>query len=178
MDWLKKSDKLEFISCFLSIINGIICIVYGEKILSLLPTICGTILLVKGIIQFIEGIIDKDYESLEKTNMEKSFIPIAIGIGVLIKQNDALFIIGMFWGLHGLIKAANYLNVALYNFCNKKKWKSLFIKFIIEFSLSSALVFDPFGKLGHHIMILGLELVFDGFVDVISPNKKLSEDII
>lgn len=176
MDWLKKSNKLECISYFLSIINGIICIVYGEKILSLLPTICGGILLIKGIMKLIEGIIDKDYANLEQMKMEKSFISIAIGIGVLLKQNDALFIVGMFWGVHGLIKSANYLNIALYNFCNKEKWKSLFIKFIVEFSLSSALIFDPFGKLGHHITILGLELIFDGFTDLINQSKKLKQD--
>lgn len=167
-----NNKKLDCISASLVILNGIICVAYGEKLLFLLPIICGAILLIKGFIQCFEGIKDKDYVDLEKTNLEKSFILIAIGIGVLIKRNEALFVVGMFWGLHGLIKAANYLNVALYNFFNKDKWIGIFFKAIVEFSLSLLLVFDPFAKVGHHIIILGLELIFDGTVELISKYKN------
>lgn len=169
-----KDKQLNYIASSLIILNGLICIVYGDKLLPLLPIICGGILLIKGIIQCIEGIKDKDYASLEKTNMEKSFILIAIGLGVLIKRNDALFIVGMFWGLSGLVKSANYLNIALYNFLNKDKWILILIKTIVEFTLSFVLIFDPFGNLGHHIIILGLELILDGATEIISQHKKKS----
>ena len=172
------NKKLDMISASLGIVNGIICLVYGEKLLFLLPIICGLILLIKGLIQLIEGIKDKDYASLEKTNLEKSFILIAIAIGVLIKRNEALFVVGMFWGLHGLVKSANYLNVALYNFFNKGKWIGILIKAIIEFSLSLILVFDPFGKVGNHIVILGLELIFDNtleFINIYKNNLKAND---
>lgn len=80
----------------------------------------------------------------------------------------------MFWGLHGLVKSANYLNIALYNVCDKEKWITILIKSMIEFGLSLILVFDPFGKLGYHIFILGLQLVFDGTIEFMSKckNKK------
>lgn len=174
-----SNKKLEHISSGLVILNGIICLVYEEKLVSLLPMICGIILLLKGLVQCIEGIKDKDYLSLEKMNLEKSFILIAIGIGVLIKGNEALFIVGMFWGLHGLIKSANYLNIALYKFFNKGKWIGILIKAIVEFSLSFVLVFDPFGKIGHHIIILGLELIFDGCMEFMNKyqENKLSNSI-
>lgn len=172
-----SNKKLEYIQSGLVILNGIICLVYSEKLIGLLPIVCGIILLIKGLVQFIEGIKDKDYLSLEKMNLEKSFISISIGIGVLVRGKEALFIVGMFWGLHGLIKAANYLNVALYNFFNKDKWIGILIKSIIEFSLSFVLVFDPFGKIGHHITILGLELIFDGLMDFMNKyqEKRLSD---
>ena len=173
-----KYKKLNYIESILIVVNGSICLIYGDKLLPLLPIICGGILLIKGFIQCIEGIKYKDYASLEKNNLEKSFILIAIGLGVLIKRNDALFIVGMFWGLHGLVKAANYLNVALYNFFNKDKWISIIFKALIEFCLSFVLVFDPFGKIGHHIIILGLELIFDGTMEIISKAKSKSIEII
>lgn len=170
-----KNTRLDYTSSGLVILNGLICLVYREKMLELLPLICGVILLIKGSIQFCEGIVNKDYASLEKTNMEKSFNLIAIGIGVLIKRSDALFVVGMFWGLHGLIKASNYFNRAFYNFYNKDKWILILIKGIIEFSLSFVLIFDPFGKVGHHIVILGLELVFDGTMELISNIDKINK---
>lgn len=175
-----KHRILERTSAILGIVNGLICILYGEKLLVLLPFICGAILLMKGIIQCIEGIKDKDYQDLDKTNLEKSFILIAVGIGILIKRNDALFVVGMFWGLHGLIKSAGYLNVALYNFCNKERWIGLLIKAVVEFGLSLVLVFDPFGKLGHHITILGLELILDGVIEWMSRQKRyvINRDVL
>lgn len=167
-----ENKKLSYIASSLIILNGLICIIYGEKLLPLVPIVCGGSLLIKGIIQFIKGIREKDYASLTKKDMEKSFIAIAMGIGILIKKNDALFIVGMFWGLHGLMKSADYLNIALYNIVNKEKWLGFLMKAIVEFILSFILVFDPFGKLGHHIAILGLELIFDGTTDIFSQNKK------
>ena len=174
-----KVRNLDYISSSLGIINGLICIIYEDKLLPLLPWICGGILLIKGLIQFFEGYTNRDYDSLEKTNMEKSFILIAIGIGILIKRSDALFIIGMFWGLHGLTKSSNYLNLALYKFYNKDRWILILLKAIIEFVLSIILVFDPFGKLGHHITILGLELIFDGVMEFssIHKDKENNKDI-
>ena len=172
-------NNLGYISSALVIFNGIICLMYGEKLLPLLPIISGGILLIKGVIKLAEGIANKDYASLERTDMEKSFIYIAIGLGVLFKKEDALFIVGMFWGLHGLTKSVNYLNVALYNFNNKEKWILLLIKAIAEFALSALLIFDPFGHLGHHIIILGLELVLDGSIDIINEHqdrKKLKQE--
>lgn len=161
-----KSKVLEYITASLVIFNGVICILYGEQLLKLLPILCGSILLIKGAIRCIEGIMDKDYASLEKTKMEKSFILIAIGIGVLIKRSDALFIIGMFWGLNGLVKASGYLNIALYNLYHREKWLLISVKAVAEFGLSLLLVFDPFGKIQHHIFILGLELILDGVIDL------------
>ena len=166
-----KSKILDYVSSSLIIVNGVMCLLYRNELIFLLPIICGLILLIKGIIQFIKGIKNEDHKSLEQNNMEKSLILIAIGMGVLIKRNDALFIVGMFWGLHGLVKASNYLNIALYNFFHKGKWIAILFKFIIEFSLSLVLVFDPFGKIGHHIVILGLELIFDGTMEIISKNE-------
>lgn len=51
-----KDKQLECISSSLTIVNGLICMIYGENLLPLLPIICGSILLLKGLVQFIEGI--------------------------------------------------------------------------------------------------------------------------
>lgn len=49
----------------------------------------------------MKGIVSKDYRSFEKTNMKQFFI--AIGLGVLIKRSDALFIVSIIGGLSGLV---------------------------------------------------------------------------
>ncbi|MEN8076558.1 DUF308 domain-containing protein [Clostridioides difficile] len=159
------------IGSLLIIINGIICLTFSEHILNLLPTICGITLLIKGLIQFAGGIKNKDYASLEQINLEKSIVAIAIAIGILLKQNESLFIIGMFWGLSGLIKSANSFNISLYNICNKKKFILILIESLVEFILSLMLIFDPFANVSHHILILGLELFLEGSIELFSKSE-------
>ena len=46
---------------------------------------------------------------------------------------------------------------------------------IIEFVLSSILIFDPFSKIAEHIVILGLELVLEGVSEFVNIYKGKEE---
>ena len=151
-----------YISAILIILNGVICIVNHQQIYKWIPSLCGAILLIKGIIMLIEGIRANDYATLE-------------GIGIIIRQSDSLFIVGVFWGLEGLNKATNYLNEGLYYFTRKEKFIFPMSKAIIEFVLSSILIFDPFSKIAEHIVILGLELVLEGVSEFVNIYKGKEE---
>ena len=166
-----SNKQLSKISSILLIINGLICLAFTDHVLNLLPTICGVIILIKGVIQFFQGIRDKDYASMEQVNLEKSIVSIAIGIGILIKQDEALFIVGVFWGLSGLLKSVNYFNEILYNIVNKGKYALLSVRTIVEFILSLILIFDPFKNVAHHIIILGLDLLLEGGIELIAKDK-------
>lgn len=167
-----KRKNLNYIMCFFILINGLICVIYEEKLLPIVPVVCGVCLLIEGIIKGIEGFRGKDYLSLERMDLETGLILIVVGIGILIRGNDSLFIVGIFWGLFGLKKSAKYLNEASYNFFNKEKWKLKSIKGIIEFVLSIILIFDTFGSIGHHIMFLGVELIVIAIIEIINQTKK------
>ena len=65
-----KSKILDYVSSSLIIVNGVMCLLYRNELIFLLPIICGLILLIKGIIQFIKGIKNEDHKSLEQNNME------------------------------------------------------------------------------------------------------------
>ncbi len=164
-----------YISAILIILNGVICIVNHQQIYKWIPSLCGAILLIKGIIMLIEGIRAKDYATLEGEKFERAIVIIAIGIGIIIRQSDALFIVGVFWGLEGLNKATNYLNEGLYYFTRKEKFIFPMSKAIIEFVLSSILIFDPFSKIAEHIVILGLELVLEGVSEFVNIYKGKEE---
>ena len=170
-----KKRIWDYISAILVILNGVICIFYYEEVYKLVPTICSLVLLLKGIIMMIKGIKEKDYTSLEGKKFERSIILIAIAIGIFIRQNDAIFIVGVFWGLSGLNKAANYLNEALYYFSKRKGGFLPLIKAIIEFTLSILLIFDPLGKATEHILILGFELIIEGVFEMISIHNGKEE---
>ena len=59
-----------YISAILIILNGVICIVNHQEIYKWIPSLCGAILLIKGIIMLIEGIRAKDYATLEGKKFE------------------------------------------------------------------------------------------------------------
>ncbi|MCQ2969380.1 MAG: hypothetical protein MJ191_04510 [Clostridium sp.] len=128
-----KEKNLDYISAILTILNGVICIINYERIYRLVPSICGIVLLAKGIIMMIEGIKTKDYATLEGKNFERAIVVIAVAVGIIIKQSDALFVVGVFWGLLGLNEATNYLNEGLYCFTKKEKFIIPICKAIIEF---------------------------------------------
>lgn len=48
-------------------------------------------------------------------------------------------------------------------------------KAIIEFVLSSILIFDPFSKIAEHVVILGLELVLEGVSEFVNIYKGKEE---
>ncbi|WP_297634962.1 DUF308 domain-containing protein [uncultured Clostridium sp.] len=173
-----ENKRLDYVAACITLLNGFICIMYGEKLLPIVPIICGGTLVIKGIVKAIEGIKEKDYLSLERMDLENSFILIAVGIGILIRRNDALFIVGAFWGLHGLTKAAQYLNIASYNIFNKQKWILKLIRGITEFILSIILIFDPFGSIGHHIIFLGIELIFTGAMEISTQYKNYKKFLL
>lgn len=159
------------ISSMMVIANGAICLAFSENLINFLPMICGVVLIFKGLIMFIQGIRDKDYDSLEGIGLERSIVILAVGIGILVKQQDALFIVGVFWGLHGLNSAASYLNEALYYRKRKGKFMHLIIEAAIEFVLSLILIFDPITNIGHHIVILGIELIIDGTFELLIKER-------
>lgn len=162
-----KSRLWDYISTVLIIINGVICIIFHEDIYDWLPDICAIVLLIKGIVKLIEGIKEDHHKDLHGKKFERAIVIIAFALVILIKQNDAFLVVVIFWGLSGLNKSANSLNEGLYKIHKKEGGFLAIIKAIVEFILSILLIFDPLGKALEHIVILGVELIFEGIFEVI-----------
>lgn len=156
----------------LMIINGLLCLLFSHKITELLPTICGSIIVVKGLFNFIVEFKNDGHKNLENIDFEKSIISIAIGAGILFRQQDSLFLIGVFWGLEGLSHSLKLLNELFYRMHNNKKYFLLLIETVIEFALSMLLIFEPYHSVGHHIILLGLELLLESLMNIFIKQHK------
>lgn len=168
-----KNKQINMIINLLMIINGVLCLIFTHEILQLLPTISGLTIIIKGIFNFIVEFKSGGHKLLENLDFEKSIVTIAIGAGILFKQQDSLFLIGVFWGLEGLSYSTHLLNELFYRMHNNKKYCLLLIETIIEFGLSILLIFEPHHSVEHHIMILGLELLFESLMNIfIKLHKK------
>lgn len=92
LDQLQKKNFNTVIN-LLMLLNGLLCLFFSHKIIELLPTICGLIIVLKGAFNFIVEFKNGGHKNLENIDFEKSIISIAIGIGILIKQQNSLFLI-------------------------------------------------------------------------------------
>lgn len=171
------NDKIcKRLNSILVIANGVICIMFSEELLYLLPVICALVIVIKGAVGTVRGIQNKDHISLDSKGLEQSIVLLALGIGMLIKQEKDLFIVGIFWGLHGLKKSSEYLNEAFYNHYRKKRYFTLLLKSVVEFVLSIMLIFDPYTNIGHHVVILGIELILDSVFELL-PDREEQESL-
>ena len=161
---------------FLILLVGIVCIAFPDAVYVMLPFVFGTLLLVEGLIRLIEGIKKRDYAFLEGNDLEQGAIVLAVGIGILIYQDEALFLVGGFWGLWGLMNAAKSLNVGMYHLYHKKPAGIVLLKGIIEAIISFILIFDPVTNMHHHILILGIELIFEGITALFEKKFEKEED--
>lgn len=160
------------LASLLLIFNGAVCLLFQDHVYNLLPTLCGIIILMEGVLKLMEGIEVKSYKKLEHNQMETSVVLFIVGLGVLWEQQNALFTVGIFWGLWGMIKAIHSLNVGLYNYHHDKPFLGSIAKAIVECVLSFLLIFDPFHNIHHHILILGVELIFEGCMEFVDHRPK------
>lgn len=167
-----QKKKLNTLTNILMVINGALCLILSDKILELLPTICSLIIIVKGVFNFIIEFKNNGHKNLENIHFEKSIISIAVGLGILFKQQDSLFLIGVFWGLEGLSHSTHLLNELFYRMHNNKKYFLLFIETMIEFVLSILLIFEPYHSVEHHIILLGLELLLESSMNIFTKLHK------
>lgn len=177
LDQLQKKNFNTAIN-LLMLLNGLLCLLFSHKIIELLPTICGLMIVIKGAFNFTVEFKNDGHKNLENIDFEKSIISIAIGIGILLKQQNSLFLIGVFWGLEGLSHSLKLLNELFYRIHHNKKYFLLLIETLIEFVLSMLLVFEPYHSVEHHIILLGLELVLESLMNIfIKQFKSEPEEI-
>lgn len=197
---MKNIDKeylLNIISRILLFFAGIFCIIRQEIILTILPYLIGFVMIASGIILFVDSIIyykDKNFskenellpDSYDSLNV-RAFAFLIIGIIIIISRNNAFSIIGISWGIFGIIKGGRNFSYFLYCFFLKKlniiddKWKvnlirkrmiSYMITCIVELALGIILLMEPVTKLGTHITILGFQIVIYSILGIDIISKK------
>lgn len=197
---MKNIDKeylLNIISRILLFFAGIFCIIRQEIILTILPYLIGFVMIASGIILFVDSIIyykDKNFskenellpDSYDSLNV-RAFAFLIIGIIIIVSRNNAFSIIGISWGIFGIIKGGRNFSYFLYCFFLKKlniiddKWKvnlirkrmiSYMITCIVELTLGIILLMEPVTKLGTHITILGFQIVIYSILGIDIISKK------
>lgn len=88
---------------------------------------------------------------------------LVVGVAIMVRGSAADGLIGVAWGIFGLIQGSESLNVAIYNLANRKRWGMDMLQAAVQITLALLLLVDSMTKLYPHMRILGLELLSMGF---------------
>ncbi len=167
MDRFKKIQ----IPSVLMVINAILCLVYTEHVYSMLPTIFALIFIIRGAALFIAGLRGQAREGTPQSEISRAIVSIIMGVGIWVRQEDAIMVVGIFWGLYGMRKASAEMLEIAENIHTKNFYYLTLILEIIEtvvgLALSYTLIFDPVSNVEHHVFILGIELLYEGALEVL-----------
>lgn len=156
-------QKTGYCIAFIMGMLGCVCLLFVDFIYKLLPYLMGGFMAGTGVLAIIGAVLSKEYLKLETKLSSSGILVLVIGIAIMVRGTKADGLIGVAWGVLGLIQGSESLNVAIYNLAHKKKWPADMIQAIIQIALAMLLLVDPVSKLYPHMRILGLELLAMGF---------------
>ena len=163
---IKRIDLKYELGNLLLIFAGISCFILQEEILDYFSILFGSVMTVRGLLWVYLGWKKEDYKYLNEMGLERGIVFAIVGIGVIFMNQHALEIVAIFWGITGLFKAVSHLDEWMYRLHHHKKNLLKGMEFIFEMILAFLLIFNPAGNVSHHIMILGLELILFGILDM------------
>lgn len=144
-------------------ILGVLCLFVVDFIYKLMPYLMGGFMAGTGVLAMIGAVVGKEYLKLETKLSSSGILVFVIGIAIMVRGTQADGLIGVAWGILGLIQGSESLNVAIYNLAHRKKWPADMLQAAVQIMLAMLLLVDPVSKLYPHMRILGLELLAMGF---------------
>ena len=142
---------------------GVLCLFFVDFTYKLLPYIMGGFMAGTGVLAIAGSVLSKEYMKLETKLSSSGILMFVIGIAIIVRGGQADGLIGVAWGILGLIQGSESLNVAIYNLAHKKKWPADMLQAAVQITPALLLLVDPASKLYPHMQILGLELLAMGF---------------
>ena len=108
-------------------IFGCLCIILTDRILTFLPLILGSLLILLSILRFSQVFIDLKYTRDEAFVAGNGTLYLVLGIIILLKGNGAYYMIGIVWGMLGLIRDSRNFTNQLFRLIQKEdKIKDVF----------------------------------------------------
>ena len=141
---------------------GVLCLFWVDLIYKLLPYIMGGFMAVTGVLAIAGSVLSKEYLKPETKLSSSGILVLMIGVAIIVRGGQADGLIGVAWGILGLIQGSESLNVAIYNLAHRKKWPADMLQAAVQITLALLLLVDPASKLYPHMRILGLELLSMG----------------
>lgn len=142
---------------------GIQCLFFVDFLYGILPYLMGGFLAGSGVLAVIDSALTGEYRKFDTKLSSSGILMLVVGVAIILRGSEADGLIGVAWGIFGLIQGSESLNVAIYNLAGKKGWRMDMLQAAVQIALALLLLVDPATKLYPHMRILGLELLAMGF---------------
>ena len=157
------SRRIGYVVVGLLCALGIQCLFLVDFIYKLFPYIIGGFMAGTGVLAIVGSVLEKEYLRLDTKLLSSGILVFVIGIAIMARNIQSDGLIGIAWGILGMIQGSESLNVAIYNLAHKNKWMKDMLQAAIQIVLALLLLVDPASKLYPHMPILGLEMLAMGF---------------
>lgn len=158
-------------------ILGGLCIFATDHIHGIFPIVLGLLMMAHGACDVYRGIVTQEYNRADTKLTSQGIVTALLGIVILFHHQNADQIVGAIWGVIGLGKGSETLNIAICKCAAKKPFAWKMIHGVIELALGILLLLDPLTAVEHHLIILGIELVVIGIQAVMEAKKVISSEI-
>lgn len=152
------SGKVAFAATLLFPILGAACLLAPELIAEHLPYVLGSVMLFVGAADIVTDLLDRD-STPGTITVGTDIVMVVLGAVTLLNTTESLNVIAVMWGLLGLEKAAAEIDEAHAARSRACGWLAPLATGVFELVLGTMLLMAPLANLGHHVLLLGLELV-------------------
>lgn len=150
--------KVAFAATLLFPVLGAVCLLAPELVAEHLPHILGSVMLFVGAADIVTDLLDRD-STPGKITVGTDIVMVVLGVVTLLNASESLNVIAVMWGLLGLEKAAAEIDEANAARGREGGWLAPLATGVFELVLGTMLLVAPLANLGHHVLLLGLELL-------------------
>lgn len=178
--FLKEIRQSVVIYGCLSIILGVVLVLYPQLSTKLICIVFGAILVLCAVFHLVSYLRHKDETTFINFNLIAAVITGVMGIWIIVKPEMVVLIIPVIFGIvliiHGIsdLKQAIELKKRFYDY-----WWAALIIAILNILLGAVLLTDPFRAAVISVRVIGLCLIYDGVSDlwIVSRVAKAVKDI-
>ncbi len=157
MNKMNKSSLI--ITMILTLVIGILFVLFPKDIINLLGYIVGTVLIVLGVLNILMYFKTSPEEGMS-FGFSIGLILIVLGSYLMIKTNFILSTLSVFFGFFIMINGIFSLQVAVDSLRAKtNKWKAIIIMAIINTLLGIIILYNPFAGTEALVMYIGIFMI-------------------
>lgn len=156
------STGLGCVMALLFVLLGAFCVFKTETMNRNLPLLLGELMITFGLFDVIKGFRMKEYRHRETKLTSNGIVYMILGAVILFNRDEAYLLISSVWGSLGLLKGTEELNEALCDIAEGNHFLKSLLSAVLELLLGVLLLMETDKNLHHHIVLLGVELMFTG----------------
>ena len=164
---LRSRRTSSIIVALLSIVLGVVLIMYPANAANIFVLVCGYALIALGVYYAVVYFARKSKVAMLQTELLLGIILLLIGIWMVSKPSSVIallqYVVGALIVIHGIIDLQAAINIKRAGF---EKWGMGLILSLVTMALDVLIILDPFSATNVLMIVIGIVLIFDGLSDM------------